>query len=42
MYDFQAMLAPLTEHTTDNLTYLSRHTPVAIAIHAVLGREFVY
>ena len=33
MYDSEAMLPPLNENPTHDLTYLSRHTPRSIAIH---------
>ena len=33
VYDLEAILAPLNEHLTDDLTYLSRHTPRIVAIH---------
>ena len=40
--DFEAILAPLNEHLTDNLTYLSRHKPISVAIHDTLDKESVY
>ena len=42
VYDFEAILAPLNEHRTDNLTYLSRHIPISIAVHDTLSKEPVY
>ena len=42
MYGFEALLAPLNEHPTDHLTYLSRHTPISVAIHDTSGKEPVY
>ena len=42
MYDFEALLPPLNEHRTDDLTYLSRHIPISIAVHDTLSKEPVY
>ena len=42
MYDFEAILAPLNEHPTDDLTYLSRDIPISIAVHDTLSKEPVY
>ena len=42
MYDFEAILTPLNEHPTDNLTYLLRHVPISVAIHNTLSKEPVY
>ena len=42
MYDFEAVLAPLNEHPTDDLTYLSRHIPISVAVHDTLSKEPVY
>ena len=42
VYDFEAILAPLNEHPTDDLTYLSRHIPISVAIHDTLSKEPVY
>ena len=42
MYDFEAILAPLNENPTDDLTYLSRHVPISVAIHDTLSKEPVY
>ena len=42
MYDFEALLAPLNEHPTDDLTYLSRHIPLSVAVHDTLSLDPVY
>ena len=42
VYDFEAVLAPLNEHPTDDLTYLSRHVPISVALHDTLSKEPVY
>ena len=42
VYDFEAILAPVNEHPTGDLTYLSRHTPVSVGIHDTLSKEPVY
>ena len=42
MYDFEALLAPLNEHPTDDLTYLSRHIPLSVAVHDTLSKDPVY
>ena len=42
MYDFEAILAPLNEHPTHNLIYLSRHIPISVAVHDSLSKEPVY
>ena len=42
VYDFEAVLAPLNEHHTDDLTYLSRHIPINVAVHDTLSKEPVY
>ena len=39
IYDFEGILAPLNEHLTDDLTYLSRHTLIRVAIHDTLRGE---
>ena len=41
IYDFEGILAPLNEYPTDDLTCLSRHTLISVAIHDTLGRESV-
>ena len=40
-HDF-AILAPLNEHLTDDLTYLSRHIPRSVATHDTLSKGPVY
>ena len=42
VYNFEAILAPLNEHPTDDLRYLSRHIPISVAIHDTLTKEPVY
>ena len=42
MYDFEAILAPLNEHRTDDLTYLSRDIPISVAVHDTFNKEPVY
>ena len=42
VYDFEAILAPLNEHPTDDLTYLSKHVPISVAIHDTLNNKPVY
>ena len=42
MYDFEALLAPLNEHPTDDLTYLSWHIPISVAVHDTMNKEPVY
>ena len=42
VYDFEAMLAPLNEHPTDDLTYFSRHMPIIVAVHDTLSKETAY
>ena len=42
VYDFEAMLVLLNEHPTDNLTYLSRHIPISVAVHDTLSKGPVY
>ena len=42
VYDFEAILAPLNEHPTDDLTYLSSHIPISVAVHDTLSKELVY
>ena len=36
------IFAPLNEHPTDDLTYLSRHIPISVAVHDTLSKEPVY
>ena len=42
VYEFEAILGPFNEHPTYDLTYLSRHIPIGVAIHDTLGNEPVY
>ena len=42
VYDFEAILALLNEHPTNDLTYLSRHIPISVAVHDALSKEPVY
>ena len=42
VYDFEAILALLNEHPTDDLTYLSRHIPISVAVHDTLSKGPVY
>ena len=42
VYDFEAILAPLNEHPSDDLTYLSRHIPISVAVHDTLSKEPKY
>ena len=42
MYDFEAILATLNEHHTDDTTYLSRHIQISVAFHDTLSKEPVY
>ena len=39
IYDFEAMLEQVNEKPTNDLMYLSRHTPINIAIHDTLSKE---
>ena len=39
VYDFEVIFAPLNEHHTDDLTYLSGHIPISIAVHDTLSEE---
>ena len=39
VYDFEAKLVPLNEHPTDDLTYLSRHIEISVAVHDTLSEE---
>ena len=39
VYDFVAILVPLNEHLTDDLTYLSRHVPISVAVYDTLSKE---
>ena len=42
VYGFEAILAPLNGHPTDDLTYLSRHIPISVAVYDTLSKEPVY
>ena len=42
VYDFEAILAPLNEHPTGDLTYLSSHIPMSVAVNDTLSKEPVY
>ena len=42
VYDFEAVLAPLNEHPTDDLTYLSRHVPINVAVHDTFSKGSAY
>ena len=42
VYDFESILAPLNEHPTDDLTCLSRHIPISVAVHDTLSKEPAY
>ena len=37
VYDFEAKLVLLNEHPTDDLTYLSRHIEISVAVHETLS-----
>ena len=39
VYDFEARLVPLNEHPTDDLTYLSRHIEISVAVYDTLSEE---
>ena len=39
VYDFEARLVLLNEHPADDLTYLSRHIEISIAVHDTLSEE---
>ena len=42
VYDFEAILVPLNERPTGDLTYLSRHIEIRVAVHDTLSKESVY
>ena len=42
VYDFEAILTPLNEHATGDLTYLSRPMSISVAIHDKLSKEPEY
>ena len=39
VYDFEAILALLNEHRTDDLTYLSRQIPISVSIHGTFRKK---
>ena len=39
MYDLEARLVPLNERPTGDLTYLSRHIEISVAVHDTLSEE---
>ena len=39
VYDFEARLVPFNEHPTDDLTYLSRHIEISVAVYDTLSEE---
>ena len=39
VYDFEATLVPLNEHPTDDMTYLSRHIEISVAVHDTLSED---
>ena len=39
VYDFVAKLVPLNEHPTGDLTYLSRHIEISVAVQDTLSKE---
>ena len=42
VHDFEAMIALLNEHPTDDLTHLSRNIPISVAVHDTLSKEPAY
>ena len=42
VYDFEAILVPLNEHPADDLTYLSSHIPISVAVHDTLSKGPVH
>ena len=42
VYDFEAMLEPLNEIPTDDLTYLWRDPLISVAIHDTSSKEALY
>ena len=42
MYDFEAIFAPLNEHPTDDLTYLSRHIPISVSVQHTFSKGSAY
>ena len=41
-YGFETILAPLSKHLTDDLTYVSRHIQKRAVIHDTLSKEPIY
>ena len=39
VYDFEVRLVPLNEHPTDDLTYLSKHIEISVAVYDTLSEE---
>ena len=39
VYDFETISAPLNEHPMDDLTYLSSHIPINVAVHDTFSEE---
>ena len=39
VYDFEAISAPLNEYPTDDLTYLSSHISISVAVHDTFSKE---
>ena len=39
VYGFEVRLVPLNEHPTDDLTYLSRHIEISVAVYDTLSEE---
>ena len=39
VYDLEARLVPFNEHPTGDLTYLSRHIEISVAVHDTLAKE---
>ena len=42
VYDSEARLVPLNERPTDDLTYLSRHIEISVAVHDTLSEEISF
>ena len=42
VYDFEAILTPFNEHPTGDLTYLSGHIPLSVAVHDTLSKDPAY
>ena len=42
VYDFEAILTPFNEYPTGDLTYLSRHIPLSVAVHDILSKDPAY